>query len=240
MNSLWLTLDIETCVPEEIYIQAAIEAWKAPSNWKPETVESKRQEAAERIREKAALLDAAPIICIGVMTSGGEQILFSGMSKPIGAIAGWQILNAGSESLMLLALREWLNTAPWAEEPALVGANLRDFDLPKLRLAYLRAGLRLPELLRPRLEGEPPLRLADVTSLIKAFSTQYRHEFLISLNRTASILGIDLPKQVINGADIPALYQQGKYMELATYCCIDVLTTARAFLLMTGLAPDLA
>lgn len=237
--SSWLALDIETRNPEEAHIQAAIDAWKAPSTWKQETVEAKRQSAADRIREKSALLDTAPIICIGVMTSGGEQILFSGMPEPIGAIAGWQVINAGSEPLMLLALREWLNAAPFAEEPALVGCHLQAFDLCKLRLAYLQAGLRLPELLRPRLDGETPVRVVDVAHLVKSFSTQYRDEFMISLDRTASILGIDRPKQIINGADIPDLYRQGQYQSIGVYCAIDVTTTARAFLLMTGQAPDL-
>lgn len=234
----WLCVDIECADAPTEAIEAAIAAWKAPSNWKPETVEQNRAKAAERIRGKAALLDAAPIICIGVMTSG-DQILFSGMPAPVADIAGWQVLNAGSEPLMLLALREWLNAAPFAEEPALVGCHLQAFDLCKLRLAYLLAGLRLPELLRPRLDGEAPVRLIDVAHLVKSFSTQYRDEFFLSLDRTAAILGIDRPKQFINGADIPDLYQQGKYTELATYCCIDVMTTARAFLLMTGQASDL-
>lgn len=236
----WICLDCETADAPPEAIEVAIQAWKPPSNWKPETKETKRQEAAERFRKNAALLDASPILCVGVMTSRGDQILFSGMPEPVGDISGWQVLNAGSEPLMLLALREWLNTAPFTEEPVLVGANLKGFDLCKLRLAFLRNGLKLPELFRPRLEGEPPIRLVDVTSLVKVFSTQYRDDFMISLDRTASILGIERPKQIINGADIPVLYQQGKYTEVATYCCIDVLTTARAFLLMTGQAPDLA
>ncbi len=87
----YVVLDLETSDAPEDAIQAAVSAWKAPSNWKPETVVAKRAEAAEKIREKAALLDASPIVCVGVRCDR-EAVMFSGMTDPGPLeLPGWRI-----------------------------------------------------------------------------------------------------------------------------------------------------
>jgi hypothetical protein len=234
----WIVIDLETSDAPVEAIEAAMTAWKPPGNCtKPETIEAKRQEAAIRYQEQAALLDASPIICMSAITSTGQHLIFNQfpITQPID---GWDRIPAASEQVMLLGIRHWLNS--WADDTTIAGHNIRYFDLPKLRQAYIRHRLRLPEILRPRLDDDPPLQTVDTMHLIRAFSMELRDERYISLNQVAYVLGIDRPKKLLNGASVPALYREGYYQEILTYSCIDVATTARAFALMTGQAPDLS
>lgn len=233
----WICLDIETADAPESAIQEAIEAWKAPCTWKAETVVAKRQEAADRYRDKAALLDASPIICIAVAASDGRRVIFNGMPTHMSS-TGWHQISSPDEKPMLIEFRQWCDhMAP--PDATLVGHNIRGFDLPKLRQAYVRHRLKLPELLRPRMDGEPPIITVDTMRLVCSFSMELRDEKFISLDRAAAVLGIEKPKQIITGADVPSLYRQGQYQVILTYCAIDTATTTRAYLLMTGQAPDL-
>lgn len=234
----WMCIDLETGDAPESAVQAAIDAWKAPSTWKPETVESKRKEAAKGIREKAALLDASPILCVAMQTDNSRTV-WNGMDEEsYRAIDGWHCIGCGDEKRMLTGFREWLDrhTTPVT---TIVGHNIKEFDLPKLRHAYIRHGMKLPEILRPRLRDEERAEVVDTAHLFKAFSMEHRDDFCPSLDIVATGLGIPRPKEVISGADVPVLHRSGEYMAILTYCCIDATCTARAWQLMTSTAPNL-
>lgn len=239
MNTKWIVIDIETADAPESAILEALAAWRPPGNCtKQDTIETKRQEAETRYREKAALMDASPIICIAVTTSDGKQILFSGMPANGIRVEGWHVIEAPDERFMLIGLRQWLDHL--AEPDAtLVGHNIRSFDLPKLRQAYIRHGMRIPEMIRIRMDDETPLRTVDTMSIIRSFSMELRDEKFVSLDQVARVLGIERPKQLVSGADVPGLYRQGCHHEIATYAAIDATVTMRAFLLMTGQAAEL-
>ena len=51
----FIAIDIETGNAPSEAVENSIDNWKAPKNWKPETVEAKRAEHAQAKREKAAL-----------------------------------------------------------------------------------------------------------------------------------------------------------------------------------------
>lgn len=227
----YLVLDLETGDAPEDAIQAAIRQWKAPSNWKPETVEKNRAEAAERIREKAALLDASPILCVGVR-SDREAVMFNGMADPGPLdLPGWTLDHHDRERAMLAALGAWLDRNA-DEQTVLVGHNARAFDLPKLRGGFVRHRFPLPVCLKPRDgQGQP---MTDTMTLFKAFSMEHRDDFAVSLDVVASAFGIPRPKQYVSGADVPRLHREGRDAEVLTYCCIDVDATAEIHRLMTA------
>lgn len=154
------------------------------------------------------------------------------------SIDGWPVVPCGDERGLLLALRAWLdsNTGP---ETTIVGHNIRAFDLPKLRGAYVRNSLKLPAILKPRLKDEERAEVVDTATLFKAFSMEHRDDFCPALDTVAASFGIPRPKQHMTGADCPRLFREGQIQTVLTYCCVDVATTARAFQLMTGAAPDL-
>ncbi len=236
-SAVFAVLDLETGDAPAQAIAAAMEAWKAPGNWKPDTVAAKRREAAEKIIEKAALLDASPILCVAIQTDRTRLIL-NGMDASAPEIDGWPVMPCGDERGLLLALRTWLDANTTAET-TVVGHNIRAFDLPKLRHAYVRHSLRLPEILKPRLRDENKAETVDTASLFKAFSMEHRDDFCPSLDTVAASFGIPRPKQHMSGAECPRLFQEGQIATVLTYCAVDVATTTRAYQLMTANAPDL-
>lgn len=234
----WLVFDLETGDAPEEAIQAALTGWKPPANIKDgEKIEARRQEAAEKIRERAALLDASPVLCVAIQTDA-TAVLFNGMDTEEHTVTGWEVMPCGDERGLLLKLRDWLdtNTGP---QTLIGGHNIRGFDLPKLRSAYVRHRLCLPELLKPRLRDEPAPEVVDTMSLYKAFSMENRDNLFISLDTVADGLGIVRPKGVISGSDVPRLHAAGENAAILTYCAIDTATTAWAFLLMTGIGGGL-
>lgn len=225
----FVVLDLETGDAPEEAIEAALIAWKPPANVKkPETIEAKRVEAAERIRERAALLDASPILCVGVH-SDREAVMFNGMGECALELAGWSAQHAPDERGMLTALAAWLD-AHTDELTTLAGHNIRNFDLPKLRNAFVRHRLPLPRCLRPREDGSQPV--TDTMTLFKAFSMEHRDDFAVSLDTVAAAFGIPRPKQVISGAEVPRLHAAGQVAEILTYCAIDVDATTEIYRLM--------
>jgi hypothetical protein len=201
-------------------------------------IEERRAEAAARIQEKSALLDAAPVVCIGVQTDQ-EAVEFNGMDMTAFDIGGMPAVPCGDERNMLIWLRDWLDlrTGPGT---VIVGQNIRNWDLPKLRNAYLRHRLRLPAIFAPRiLDSDPMPAIVDTASLFKAFSAEHRDNFCPSLDVICAGLGIPKPKSVISGADVPRLYREGRYHEILIYNAVDREATTRAYLLMTGQADDL-
>ena len=148
----YVVLDIETGDAPQAAIDAASMAWKPPANWKPETVESKRAEHAEKVAAKAALLDASPILCLALKTDGMAVVL-NGMDASAPEVPGWLVLPCCDEAGLLRALGAILDAAT---EPGteIVGHNIFGFDLPKIRNAYIRHRLPLPLVLAPH-EGSP-------------------------------------------------------------------------------------
>lgn len=233
----YLCLDLETDSASEEDIEAAVSAWKAPGNWKPETVEAKRVEAGQKIREKSALLDSAPILCVSIQTER-ENIVFDGMDTDDALIPDWRMIRCVDERHMLRAMREYFDIH-CDEFTVIIGQNVKGFDLPKLRHAYVRHRLRLPRILEPKLAGDLANEVVDIQFLFKAFSTECREDRYIPLTRIATGLGIPLPKAHVSGADIPRLREEGECAVILTYCAIDTATTMRAFQLMTSSAADL-
>lgn len=234
IQSPWICIDIETGNADDDAVQKALAAWKPPTNIRDESkITERRREAETRIRERSALLDQSPLLCVALKTAS-TSILFNGMDASAPEIPGFTVLPCGDERGMLLVLRDWLDQNT-DSKTIVAGHNIRGFDLPKLRQAYIRHRLRLPAILRPREDAV----IVDTMSLFKAFSMEHRDEYMIALDIVAASLGVERPKQIISGKDVPVLFEAGKYAEVLTYCAVDAVATTRAFLLMTGEAADL-
>ncbi|EXJ13594.1 3'-5' exonuclease family protein [Imhoffiella purpurea] len=223
-------LDLETRRPAEDDIQAVLDAWTHPSNWKLETIAQKRQEFEERVRDKSALLDAAPIVCCGIQIDG-EACEFHSMGQVSGLseIAGWTIEHCATEAEMLERMRVWLDerTDPGTE---LAGHNILGFDLPKLRGAYVRHGLALPECLRVR-DLQPAF---DSMRMFRFFSPEHKDNQFPSLDLVCHVFGLEPPKQFISGADVPDLYDAGRFAEIILYNIGDVMTETSVYQRMTA------
>lgn len=233
----FVAIDIETGNAPKEAIEQAIDDWKPPKNWKPETVETKRAEMAEKKTDKAALLDASPILCICARTDLGMNV-FNGMNAEQYAVTNSMVFACGDEKQMLIAFKAWADMAI-KPDTIIVGHNIRDFDLPKIRQAYIRHRLKPPVFLMPSFRGESTCEVVDTMTLIKAFSMQHRNKPMLSLEDVANTLCIQTPKALISGADVPVFHENGRYHEILIYCAVDTETTAQAFLLMSGMSKDL-
>lgn len=233
----YICLDIETGNGPEEAIQRALAAWAPPANIRDEDkIAARRAEAEARIRERAALLDAAPILCIAAKTQV-QTCLFNGMDASDHLIEGVLLFSCGNERDMLLAWRTWLDTIA-TPDTLLVGHNLLGFDLPRLRSRYAWHKLRQPIALAPALADQERQPVSDSMLLYRSFSIEHRDGFA-SLEEMATGLGIEHHKGIANGSMIPTLYAQGEYRTLLQYCLLDTLTTEAAWLRMISEAPDL-
>lgn len=233
----YIVLDIETGDAPEDAIAAAGENWKAPANVKdPAKIEARQIKAADKIRDKGALLDASPILC-AVLVTDSRGLVFDGTGASHG-VESFHTTHAKDERGMLLNLRAFLDSHA-SPETVIVGHRVKKFDLPKLRNAYLRHKLRLPEILKPRGRNELRAEIIDTAELFHYFSMEHADNLFVSLDTVCTTLGIPRPKSVISGADVPKLHRAGRDVEILTYCAIDTAATAQAYLLMTGQAEDL-
>ena len=213
-----LCLDIETADADTSYVDRAMADWTPPANVKdPEKIEARRLEAMAKLEDKAALMDSAPIICIGI--NYGDQ-------NNCTAIAGFE-----SEKQMLEDLADYLDAATSAGTE-IVGHNLIGFDLPKLRLAYLKYGLALPLCLRPpSMAHRQPV--FDLMREFRYFSAEHYDERYVSLKTVLDTLGINRPND-IDGAEVPKAYREGRYDEILEHARLDVELAMRAYKMMTG------
>lgn len=233
----WAVIDIETGDAPEEAIAKAIADWTPPGNvTKSETIQAKRIEAEMKIRDRAALLDQSPILCIVVRTDRGGMIL-SGMPDQAVTAADWTLYSCGNERDMLLTFRAWADQQ-CSPGTCIVGHNSIGFDLPKLRCAYSRHRLRCPNILAVSPDGEVLQPVSDTMRLFRQFSMQHRDGYASLADMCAS-LGVIQPKGEITGADVPRLHREGRYAEILTYCAGDVASTARCWLLMTHLSTEL-
>jgi hypothetical protein len=234
----FLALDIETGNAPIEAVEAAIENLKPPANIKdPEKIAAKMAEMAQKRAERAALLDASPILCIACKTDTGG-VIFDSMGATGLEIHNWTVSTSDNEKSMLQAFRTWVDGAI-TPDTLITGHNCKAFDLPKIRNAFIRHRLKLPLFLMPALRNETTCEVIDTMQLGKAFTMQHRFNDFISLDTLADILQIQRPKQAMSGADVPAAHERGEFAPILIYCCIDTETTAQAFQLMTGISPVL-
>lgn len=237
-SAKFVALDIETGNAPLEAVERAIENYKPPANIKdPEKIEATRAEHAAKRQDKAALLDASPILCIACRTETGG-VIFDAMNATGVEIPNWQVITSENEKTMLQAFRTWADSTV-TPETVIAGHNCVGFDLPKIRNAFIRHRLQLPLFLLPQMRGDDACEIIDTMKLAKAFTMQHRDDFMISLDTLAGILEIERPKQAMSGAEVPAAFERGEIAPILIYCCIDTETTAQAAQMMLGVAANL-
>src|SRR5690606_9470914 len=110
---------------------------------KPETVGRNYFEALAEKKERAALVNDAPIVCVSLRSEDELRCLHAlGAAEPR-EVDGGLVEGFATMRDMLRALRNLLDVRC---DPGtiLVGHNVLGFDLRKLRWAYVAHGLRMP------------------------------------------------------------------------------------------------
>lgn len=249
----WLALDLETsnARPEDAERELRMK-WKPTGSWvwlpegakkrqswrgedvepewsghKAETIGSKYQQALRRHQERLALLDSSPVVIVSMRTPGELRLLHQLEARDPEMVEGALVEGFSDERAMLLALR-FLLESRCDESTTLTGFNIRGFDLPKLRFAYLRNGLRLPAPLAA--EGQP---LVDTMRLYTSRFSLSESSY-IALADVLEALGMPGYKDLIDGSMVPQLVEAGKVDELIRYALLDAVAEADVFLRLTG------
>jgi hypothetical protein len=227
--------------PEEMKRLEAdfLEDWEPNGNVKdPEKIEAAKANALLKFRDKAALLDAAPVSMVGLMFAEHVYLLH-GLKREKPKWFGKRERNVSIEGFkdersLIDAVYSVLEKET-TEKMQGVGHNIFGFDLAKLRLAGVRNGLVLPDALRVVMdEEEDRRRYVDTMSLYCKYFCK-RGELFITQDRMLERLGIEsLLKGVATGADVPRLLEAGKINEVATKLLADLVGVRDAFLRMTG------
>lgn len=231
--------DIETCHAEQAVIDAEIERYKAPPSIKdPEKIKAKKEEFKIKITDKSALLDASHIACISARTQKVGMI-FNGVNKKTYPVNHSQMIASGNEKQMLIDFRDWLDSTT-TPETVLIGFNIYNFDLPRLRAAYMRNRLKLPNILTPRLLDDQRQPTIDVMKMfLRGFTADCAGDLMISLKEVVLRLGLPSYKNRIDGAQVPDFIRQGKIKEVLSYCAVDTMATLAAYQLMTSVSSDM-
>lgn len=233
----YVVIDIETCHAPQEAIDAEIAAWKPKANTKdPGKIEQQRLAAIANAKEKSALLDAAPLSCIGISTPGARYMFNAVAQESKADIHGFNLVNCGNERDALIAMRTTLDTMT-GPETVIVGHNIKGFDLPKVRARYLHHRLHMPTIFIPSLLGGDNQPMFDtMTGFLKYFTAQEGREQYISLEEISRLLDLDVPVKVISGKDMPRLVEEGHIDEVLLHCAVDVLAEEQCWSLLNGSA----
>lgn len=241
----FFVFDVETMNPQAEHMKRLeadfVADWEPSGNLKdPEKIAAAQAAALLKFRDKAALLDAAPVSMVGLMFADRVYLL-QGIKREKPKWFGKRERNVSiegfpNEQSLIEAVYAVLEEQTTGKMQG-VGHNIFGFDLAKLRLAGVRHGLVLPDALRVLMdEEEDRRRYVDTMSLYCKYFAR-RGELFISQDRMLERLGIEsLLKGVATGADVPRLLAQDppKINEVATKLLADLVGVRDAFLRMTG------
>lgn len=229
--------DIETGNASQEDINTKAQEAKIPAKAKTEEDISKAKiEAYNKAVEKSALLDRAPITVLAAATEAGN-VVWNCIPDPcpVSTMPGLngEIRNFKSERDMLVDLREWL-TQRTSILTEIIGFNSRNFDLPKLRNAYIRHKLQLPAIFVPGINPHYDV----MREYLRNYTTEFNGQLFVKLKTVQSRFGLPEYKEYISGADAPKLAAEGKSKLVIPYCYMDTITTYLAYKFMTGQIED--
>ena len=225
-------LDIETAHAEPTEAERWMRLhWSPNKNWKPNTIGERYLEMLEKKERKLALMDASPVICVSIQTDRDQRCLHCMKAQEPTMLGNCLVEGFSTEKDMLRALRNLLNAGA-DEGTAIVGHNIRAFDLPKLRTAFVRNGLTIPVALVTR---EQP-----IFDIMREFGFGFSlvEDLFVSAADIADTLGIAHHKALVEGSAIPELYAAGQIDPIITYAILDVVLEYEIFRHMTGNGQD--
>lgn len=218
-----LFLDIET-VPQYSSYSELPDDWKQLWDTKSNSlVKYHEGQTNETLYPRAGIYaEFGKIICIscGVLQGAADQ-----RKLILKSFAG------NDEKLLLSQFNEMLNKWATGEPKFLCGHNGKEFDFPYLCRRMIINKLTIPAILN--ISGKKPWEVNHFDTLelwkfgdFKSFT---------SLNLLAHTLGIQTPKDDIDGSMVWEVYWKEKNLQrIITYCQKDVVTVAQILLRMNG------
>ena len=218
-----LFLDIET-VPQYSSYKELPEEWKALWGLKSQYLtRNKEDETVETIYPRAGIYaEFGKIICIscGFIQGGGveKKIILK-------SFAG------DDEKKLLYEFSAMINK--WAADgtKSLCAHNGKEFDFPYLCRRLIINQLAIPPVLN--MSGKKPWEVNHLDTMDLWKFGDFKN--YTSLNLLAHALGIQTPKDDIDGSMVWEVYWKERNLQrIVTYCQKDVVTVAQIFLRMSG------
>ena len=218
-----LFLDIET-VPQYSSYQEMSDSWKALWDIKAGyIIRNKENETVDSVYPRAGIYaEFGRIICISC-----GFILGTGDHKKIvlKSFAG------DNEQLLLHEFAEMLKKWSGTDQRYLCGHNGKEFDFPYLCRRMIINNIPIPSLLNA--SGKKPWEVNHLDTMELWKFGDFKN--YTSLNLLAHALGIDTPKDDIDGSMVWEVYWIEKNLNrIVTYCQKDVVTLAQILLRMMG------
>lgn len=218
-----LFLDIETVAQASSY-QELDTRWKDLWDIKAQYINRHHpEETCESAYHRAGIYaEFGKIICISCGFIHGEGEERQLIIKSFSGDDEKQLLEDFKEMLV----RKWAGNA----NKFLCAHNGKEFDFPYLCRRMIANNIALPEILQ--IAGKKPwdIRHLDTMELWKFGD----FKSYTSLKLLAGVLGIDSPKDDIDGSMVNAVYWNEKNLErIVTYCQKDVVTLAQVYLRLT-------
>ncbi|MBS3738439.1 3'-5' exonuclease [Mesohalobacter halotolerans] len=222
-----LFLDIET-VPEhknfEDLSPTKQKLWEEKSAYKRryEAIENEEISASEYYKNAGIWAEFGKIICIsaGFINTENKQIEFR-----IKSFYGHE------EKEILEDFSSLLYTHYNTSKRLLCGHNIKEFDIPYIARRLLIQGKPLPKILN--LMGKKPWEVPHLDTLELWKFGDYKH--FTSLKLLTEILGIESPKDDIDGSQVRSVYYEENNLErIVKYCEKDVIAVAQVVLKLAG------
>ncbi|RRO15955.1 3'-5' exonuclease [Flavobacteriaceae bacterium 14752] len=222
-----LFLDIET-VPEhdnfEDLSPAKQKLWDQKSAYKRryEAIDDEEISAAEYYKNAGIWAEFGKIICISVGIFNTEK------NEPEFRIKSYY---NDDENVILKDFSNLLHKHYNTSNRLLCGHNIKEFDIPYIARRLLIQGKPLPKILN--LMGKKPWEVPHLDTLELWKFGDYKH--FTSLKLLTEILGIDSPKDDIDGSQVRSVYYEEKNLErIVKYCEKDVIAVAQVVLKLAG------
>jgi len=223
----YLCLDIETISGDPCEAEEWVRrCWTPAKNWRPATIGARYLEMVAKKEERLALLDTCPILSVQLRTEVDIRVVhWMPIDETQLSVAA--VERCADEHAMLARVAELLSGTDC--DTLIIGHNVKRFDLPKLRRAMLKYGIRLPACLVYRDQ-----QVYDTMREWSRFTLDER--LFIGLSELLEACGIPSHKELLDGAHVPQLYEEGRYKEILVYAIADVVAEWNVFLRMTGQA----
>ncbi len=227
-NTLFIDLETVSAKPEYAALSERMQThWQKKSRFllraAPGEVLSPEAVAAAYHDKAAIFAEFGKIVCISI-----GYIRMPSRDLRIKSFAGLD------ERTLLLEFVELINRH--YHDPArsaICGHNIREFDIPYLCRRLMINQIELPSVFR--LAGKKPWETAHLLDTMTLWKFGDLKNFT-SLDLLASVLGIETPKDDIDGSMVGDVFWRDQDLpRIVTYCEKDVVTVAQVLLRMKGM-----
>ena len=213
----YIVTDIETIGGSKADLELEGKLLKLASNIKdPAKIEKNLADKRAALAGKAALLDSAPIACIGIKTPTVTACFtsFHFDESPLIIQAGIACFTSDNEKQMLETTNEFLDmvTTP---DMKMVSFNGVGFDLPKIRFRYAKHGIE------PALPFGPYYKHVDLMLRYSKYYSMNKVPF-VSMDEVIQRLGIADGK-MMSGKYFGKLLDDGEYLKAVLYNVLDLM-----------------